>query len=428
MELERAKGTRDFLPEEKILRDNIVSKIKEIFELYGYNPLETPIIERYETLSSKYAGGAEILKETFKLKDQGKRQLGLRYDLTVPLARVIGMNPNLKLPFKRYQIGEVFRDGPLKTGRYRQFTQCDVDVIGIKQMTADSEILALTKNIFNKLNLDIVIKVNNRKLLNGILNQVKISKNKQESIIISLDKIEKIGIEEVKKELNKKGLDKKQIEILIEKLILEGTNKSKLSEIKIFIDNKEGEEGIKEIEELLKYLEVLDTNVIFDLSLARGLSYYTGTVFEVYLKKGEVKSSLAAGGRYDKMISSFLNTTKEYPAVGISFGLDIILETIKLKKIEVKKSIVQVYIIPIKTLEDSLKIAQKLRDNGIKIDIDLMERGVIKNLEYCNNLEIPYVIFIGKKELAIDKLKLRNMKTGNEEYLSIDELIKKLSN
>src|SRR3990167_906343 len=169
MTLQLPKGTRDLKPEEAIIRNRIVSALKEVFELYGYAPLETPVFERYDILASKYAGGAEILKETFKFKDQGKRELGLRYDLTVPLARYVGMNPNIKMPFKRYQTGEVFRDGPVERARYRQFTQCDVDVVGIRGMQADAEIIALTQRAFKKLGFDITIKVNNRKLLNDLL-------------------------------------------------------------------------------------------------------------------------------------------------------------------------------------------------------------------------------------------------------------------
>src|SRR3990167_5293613 len=161
MELQLPKGTRDFSPEEKIVRDKIVNTLKEVFELYGYAPLETPVFERYEILASKYAGGAEILKETFRFKDQGDRELGLRYDLTVPLARFVSMNPNLKMPFKRYQIGEVFRDGPIKIGRLREFWQCDVDIIGIKSMAADAEVIKLSLTAFKKLNLNPKIKVNN---------------------------------------------------------------------------------------------------------------------------------------------------------------------------------------------------------------------------------------------------------------------------
>ena len=182
MKLQTAKGVQDVPPEEKIVKNKVVSALQETFEAYGFAPLETPLLERYETLASKFAAGeaSDALKETFKLTDQGKRNLGLRFDLTVPLARFVAMNPTMKMPFKRYELGPVFRDGPIRAGRVRQFWQCDVDTIGSKSMLAEAEILALVQKAFRKLNLDVVVKVNNRKLLNGILNQVRI-KNKEEA-------------------------------------------------------------------------------------------------------------------------------------------------------------------------------------------------------------------------------------------------------
>ena len=195
MTLQLPKGTRDLKPEEAIVRNKIVGTLKEVFELYGYSPLETPVFEKLDILASKYAGGAEILKETFKLKDQGKRELGLRYDLTVPMCRFVGMNPNIKMPFKRYAIGDVFRDGPVEKSRYRQFTQCDVDVVGIKGMTADAEVIALTQRAFKKLGFDTIIKVNNRKLLNDLLLNTCVKKDELETVLLTIDKLEKFGLE-----------------------------------------------------------------------------------------------------------------------------------------------------------------------------------------------------------------------------------------
>lgn len=191
MTIERAKGTRDLLPEDEILRNEIIDTLKKTFENYGFSPIETPIIERYETLTSKYAGGSEIVKEMFKLKDQGDRDLGLRYDLTVPLARVIVMNPQQKMPFKRYEIGEVFRDGPIKLGRYRQFTQCDADVVGNKNMMADVECIKLAREVFSRLNMKVTIEVNNRKILDSLLDYLKIPNEKREATMIAIDKIKK---------------------------------------------------------------------------------------------------------------------------------------------------------------------------------------------------------------------------------------------
>ncbi len=420
MELQLPKGTRDFSPEEKILRDRIVNTLKEVFELYGYAPLETPILERFDVLSSKYAGGAGILKETFRLKDQGERELGLRYDLTVPLCRFIAMNPNIKMPFKRYQVGEVFRDGPVASARYRQFTQCDVDIVGSSSMATDAEIIALILKAFSKLELDITIKFNSRKLLNEILDYCGIEKEKQDAVILSIDKLEKFGAGLVKSELKAQKADEPKIEKIISIISLSGSNENKLSQLKNLLKNSE---GLKEIEEVLRFLKNMGLEADFDPSLARGLSYYTGTVTETFIKNSSVKSAICAGGRYDDIIGSFLGKGF-YPAVGVSFGVDRIYDALLEKQESRKKTNTKIYVIPIKTIDESIEIVQKLRDAGINADIDLTERGPSKNLEYANSLGIPFVAFIGKKELAENKIKLRDMESGKEELINIEEAVK----
>ena len=419
MELQLPKGTRDLKPEEAIVRGKIVLALKEVFELYGYSPLETPSFERLDILASKYAGGDEILKETFKFKDQGKRDLALRYDLTVPMCRFVGMNPNVKLPFKRYQIGEVFRDGPVEKARYRQFTQCDVDVAGIKGMAADSEIIALASRVFKKLGFEPIIKVNNRKLLNDLLIKVGVKKDKLETAILSIDKLEKFGLETVKKELKDKKIDDKTISNIIKIIDIKGSNNEKINNIRRIINNSE---GLKEIEELFSLLKVLNVNAEFDASLARGLAYYTGTVVEVFLKNSPVKSAVCAGGRYDKMIGEFLGKG-EFSAVGISFGLDRIYDAYAEKNKDGQKTTAKVYIIPINTLNDSLKIAEELRNENVKADIDLAGKGPSKNLQYANSLGIPYALFVGEEELKQKKVKLKDMKSGKETLMTAQELV-----
>ena len=422
MELQLPKGTRDFAPEEKILRDRVVDTLKEVFELYGFAPLETPVFERYEVLSSKYAGGAEILKETFRFKDQGERDLGLRYDLTVPMCRFIAMNPNTKMPFKRYQIGEVFRDGPIASARYRQFTQCDVDVIGSGSMATDAELIAMIFDAFKKLGLEAEVKVNSRKLLNELLDYCGIGKEKQDSVILSIDKLEKFGLDTVRNELKAQGIGEQSAAKIINVVNIKGDNGEKTVQIKNLLKNSD---GLNEIESLLNFLNNMKINADFDVSLARGLSYYTGTVIEAVLKNSGVKSSVCGGGRYDRMIGSFLGKG-DYPAVGISFGVDRIYDALLEKKEAKKKTSAKVYIIPIKALNESIKIAQQLREAGINTDIDLQEKGPSKNLEYANSLGIPFVLFVGKKELQEGKLKLRDMKSGEEEMLRMDEIISRL--
>ncbi|MBW2969007.1 histidine--tRNA ligase [Candidatus Woesearchaeota archaeon] len=426
MKLERAKGTRDFLPEEKIIRNQVVDKLKNVFEKYGYSPFETPIIERYDVLSAKQGAGQEsdIMKEIFKLSDQGGRSLGLRFELTLSFSRVIGMNPNLKMPFKRYEIGSVFRDGPIKLGRYRQFWQCDVDVVGTKKMIADAELILLTLDCFKELGLNAYLQVNNRKLLKGIIEYADIPAKKANSVIITIDKLSKYGKEEVLKELKSKQVDDEQIKKLMNAIEVQGTNKEKLQKLRSMITNDIGSQGLKELEELFSYLS--KQNIEFNPLLARGLGYYTGPIFEGFLRDSEIKSSICGGGRYDEMISSLLDSKKEYPATGISFGLDVITDAIKLTKKEYKKTTAKAYVIPIGIEKQAFEIAQKLRNKGIKIDIDLTGRGISKNLNYANSLEIPYVIFIGENELKQEKVKLKNMKTGKEEMIGVDEIYKKL--
>jgi histidyl-tRNA synthetase len=419
MKLERSRGTRDYLPEEQITRQQIVATLKRVFELYGYPPLDTPALERLEVLTSKYAGGAEILKETFQLTDQGKRKLGLRYDLTVPLARIVGMNPQLKMPFKRYHVGDVWRDGPVGTARYRQFLQCDVDIVGCGSMRAEAEILALTQQAFSEFGMDIRAKLNNIKLLKDILAKFKV--RNPEDALLTIDKLAKQGKDAVCKELMQKGLSKQQVEDVLEVLESKGSNTQRLARLRELIGQTD---GLSEMTELLGYLSTFNIDADIDFSLARGLTYYTGTIFEVFLPKSKVTSAVAAGGRYDEMIVNFLGSG-DYPAVGISFGLDRIFDACK--RPEPVKSVTQAYIIPIQTFERSFEIAQQLRQSGIAVDIDLLNRGPTKNLKYANALGIPYVIFIGDEELKQGKVKLRDMQSGKEKLVSVKECVDTIS-
>jgi histidyl-tRNA synthetase len=424
MKIQLAKGVKDTAPEEKILKNQVVDTLKDVFERYGFAPLETPLIERYETLTAKFAAGdaSDALTEIFQLSDQGKRKLALRFDLTVPLSRYIAMNPTMKLPFKRYQVGRVFRDGPIKLGRYREFWQMDIDTVGTKSMLADAEIIAMAESCFNNLELDITIKVNNRKLLNGILEQAGIKKNKEDAII-SIDKLDKIGVEGVRKELLEKNIPEKNSDQLF-LLIKEGVT---LNELEKEITSEIGKEGLQELKEVFDYLKQMGIKkAIFDVSLARGLAYYTGTVFEVFLRKGKVTSSLAGGGRYDDMIGNFLGGGREIPAVGISFGLAPIMDTLTEMKTEIKKTPAKVYIIPMGTIKESLAIASKIRTENISVDFSLGKKGMSKNLQYANSLNIPYVIIIGEDELSKNKLLLRDMKTGDQKLLTVEQVIKKL--
>jgi histidyl-tRNA synthetase len=409
MELQLPRGMRDFPPEEKILRDEVISVLKGIFELYGFSPLETPVVERWEVLSAKYSGGEEILKETFKLTDQGGRQLGLRYDLTVPLARFVGMNPTIKRPFKRYQIGTVYRDGPIKKGRTREFYQCDADIVGSSSPLADAECVQLALDVFEKLGIDVEVKINNRKVLYELAQAAEIPEELTEAAILSLDKLEKIGPDGVLREMIERGIAR----VSAERFLSGAQDREAL---------KKGE-GYRELEPVLSALR--DPRVVWTPSLARGLSYYTGTIYEVYAKNSSVTGSLAAGGRYDNMIEQFLGGSEKIPAVGISFGLEPILEVLKEKHPNriMRKTVTQVYVIPFKTLlAEGRAICQQLRRAGIKTDMDFSAKGISDGLKYANAYEIPFVVIVGPDEVAAGKVKLRDMRSGEEKLLTVDEV------
>ena len=354
------------------------------------------------------------------------------------------------MPFKRYQIGRVFRDGPIKTGRMREFWQCDVDVVGTKNMIADAEIIKIVQRFFKKIGLTVIVEVNNRKLLDGLMEDLNIPDDKKDAVIVAIDKLKKVPIKDVEKELEEKGVNKETVDGLFNVLNTDGTNLQKLEKLRKLLKSEKAVEGLNEIEDLLKYVDEKDKDakVVFAISLARGLSYYTGTVFEGFMaeKIGDAKdifkSSLCGGGRYDKMIGDFLGGNREFPAVGISFGIEPITVVMKEKKAEqmkkaeqkkkgkagkdaeayIKKTVTELYVIPIpfeSAAEPAAKIVEELRSEGLKVDMDLSGRGISKNLNFANSYGIPYVLFVGEEELKKKKYKLKDMNSGKEEFLDI---------
>ena len=425
-----ARGTRDFGPEEKIERDRIMQVLKNIFESFGYNPIETPILERYELFSSKYGIGQEsdAMRETFKLKDQGERDLVLRTEFTVPFSRFVAMNPQLRKPFKRYQIGDVFRDGPIKLGRYREFCQCDIDVVGLSDTAIDAEILQLAVTVFKTLGLEVEMRINNRKILNGILDFAGVPADQQLPAIISIDKLDKIGAEGVGRELEQRGISAAAAESILALLACSGGNKDLLAELRDKIGDNE---GLEEVEKTIALIENAE-DVVFTPCLARGLAYYTGNVFEVYLKNRTVLSSaLAAGGRYDNMIGGFLKSDQPFPALGISFGLEAIFDALNLfRKVESKKSVVDLYIIPldVEYLAECFTYANQFRAAGVNTDINcLPDKKLKRGMEYANSYAIPWVVIVGEDEIKENKLTLKNMQTGDQEKLSFLEAAKKIN-
>ena len=424
MKIINVKGCSDYLPEEERIRIYINSILKETFKEFGYQPIETPILCYYDMLSGKYDEGNDILKEIYKLTDQGKRNLGLRYDLTVPFAKFISLNKNkITFPFKRYEISKVFRDGPIKLGRDREFTQCDVDVVGIKGQLVEAELLSLYVEAFNKLNIDINIKYNSRNILQGLIKLGGIEDNLISSVITIIDKMNKITKDEFKEELSKLGLSTNQIEFLLNsfklsiKELIGRYQESNVSELKV---------GIEEIRELNNYIEELnlDKYCTFDSTLARGQDYYTGNIFEVYEKNGKLTSSIGGGGRYDKMITNFIEDGNEYPAIGISFGLSSIYELLKSREDLINQNDIDLYIIPMNTNTESLKLANKLRHDGLNVIIEMNNKKVGKALTWASKKKIPYSLVLGSDEINSREIEIRDMNNSQNIKMNMDDINK----
>ncbi|MFA5246506.1 MAG: histidine--tRNA ligase [Candidatus Micrarchaeia archaeon] len=434
MDLAPVRGSRDFLVEEKLLRDWAMQKLKSVFERFGFNPIETPAIENWEVLSSKYAGGAEILKETYKLTDQGNRELGLRYDQTVPACRVLAANPRLAMPFKRYAIAPVWRDGPIKLGRYREFYQCDFDIFGVSSQSAEAEIVAILKAGFDALGIECKLKLNNRKVLDGLLESCGVSAEQATPIILSIDKLEKIGAKEVQKEMEEKGVSaasaKKVLELFdeLDKL----GNEKLVARLEKILKAGTGAEGLAELKQLIGYAKlygIADDFYEIKASLARGLSYYSGTVLEGYVPGSIIKSSICGGGRYDDVVGKFSGKDR-VPAIGAAFGFESICEILKDRiakgeKFEgIRKTSVEVFVIPIKDQPFAFEVAQELRSQGVNVAIDLMGRAISKNLDYCSKQGIPFAAIIGDKEAKEKKINLRNLVSGVEKLVSVTDAAK----
>ncbi|MFH1801902.1 MAG: histidine--tRNA ligase [archaeon] len=399
------KGFQDFLPGVSLKRAKVKEVIEKWFRMYGFSPWETPVVEydelmRPDALPSE--GVDEAVSERFRLQDRGGRNLGLRYEFTFQLARILKENPNLKMPIKRYQIGEVFRDEPVTARRFRQFTQCDVDVLGDGSVNADAEVLALFVDILKELKIDMEVQVNNRKLLEAIIQSVQIQNVK--AVMRELDKIDKIGEDEVKMNL-KKYAETTQIITLLK--LLE-------KDLKFFKENEF--DGIGELEELIEVCGAYGVKVKFNPYLIRGLGYYTGNIFEI--RVAGKKDSIAGGGRYDKSVGKYSN--REIPAVGISFGLERVTELANVKVDDFPK----VLILSIDQDLAAIKLAGKLRKLGVSCGIDFRKIG--KGMDYANAMKIPYVIFLGESEVEGKKYKLKNMESGKEEVLTEAALGKKL--
>lgn len=443
------KGTRDFSPAEVAKRTYIFDTIKKVFQKYGYQPIETPTMENLSTLTGKY--GEEGDQLIFKILNSGDylskasedklaaknsksltfeiSEKALRYDLTVPFARYVVMHQNeITLPFKRYQIQPVWRADRPQKGRYREFYQCDADVVGSESLLNEAEFVLIYDEALTKLGFkDFEVRINNRKILAGISEVV----GKPDLLIdmtVAIDKLDKIGLDGVKKELLEKGFDEKDLNTLEPIILLSGNNEEKLKSLKTVLGNSEiGRKGIEELEEVFSYFETFQLNkakLILDITLARGLNYYTGAIFEV--KTNEVSmGSIGGGGRYDDLTGMF--GLKNLTGVGVSFGADRIYDVMEELNLfpDNATSYTKVLITHFDeaAFKYALPILQKLRSSEIAVELYPNISKMQKQMKYANDKKIPYVIVIGEEEMNTGILSFKNMETGEQQKLNIEQII-----
>lgn len=444
------KGTRDFSPVEMAKRNYIFNTIREAFHLFGYEQIETPAMELLSTLMGKY--GEEGDKLLFKIQNSGDYfsgitdeellsrnaaklaskfcEKGLRYDLTVPFARYVVMHRDeITFPFKRYQIQPVWRADRPQKGRYREFYQCDADVVGSDSLLNEVELMNLVDNVFSRFGINVCIKINNRKILTGIAEYVG-EADKIIDITVAIDKLDKIGLENVNKELLEKGISSEAVDKLQPVILLEGSNAEKLARLKkILASSETGLKGIEECEFVLGALDTenMHSKVELDLTLARGLNYYTGSIFEVKALDVQI-GSITGGGRYDNLTGVF--GLKGISGVGISFGADRIFDVLNQLDLYPKESINGTKVLFTNFGENemrySLPLLKQLRDAGINSEIFPDSSKLKKQMNYANNKAIPFVVIVGENEMNENKVTLKNMVTGEQKMIETDRIIENL--
>ena len=425
-------GFMELLPNEQILFNQMKQTIEDTYKTYGFLPIDTPVIELSEVLLAK--AGGETEKQIYRFT-KGDTDLSLRFDLTVPLAKYVAKNyGNLSFPFRRYQIGKVYRGERAQKGRYREFYQCDIDIIGDETLDIinDAELPSVIATTFRKLGFeDFTIKINNRKILNGLYASIN-QTEKSVDIMRIIDKIDKIGDEAVVEELIKIEVPEDAIEKIMQFIKIDGTIDAKLEKLEsLQIDNETYKTGVEELKQVVKYIRLFgieDKNFTIDLSIARGLDYYTGTVYETFLNGYRELGSVCSGGRYENLAQNY--TDKKLPGVGVSIGLTRLfykLNELNLIKSD-KKSISELLILPMtENMEVPIKLATELRNLNVNTEIYLNNKKLKAKMKYADKLEIPYIIVIGDDEIESSMVKIKNMKTGEETKVELDaEKIKKV--
>lgn len=449
------KGTRDFGPEQMARRTFILDSIREVFHTFGYQPLETPSMENLSVLTGKY--GEEGDQLLFKILNSGDflsktteqdyaqgaaymlskvAEKGLRYDLTVPFARYVVMNQHdIHFPFKRFQIQPVWRADRPQKGRYREFYQCDADVVGTDSLICEAEIVLMIEQVFKKLGItDFTIKINNRKILQGVVERIG-AEGKESDLLVAIDKLDKIGLEKVLAELKDRGFTAEAIERLAPIFELSGSNERRLEAAEKVVQGSEtGEQGISELREvfsLVKDLGSTGEKLAFDITLARGLSYYTGAIFEVKVNNASLSSSVSGGGRYDNLTGVF--GMPGMSGVGISFGVDRIYDVMEDLQLFPQEALAATQVLFVnfgardrEAEKHALGLLSKLRDAGISAEIYPDAVKMKKQFAYADKKNIPYIIVVGAEEIQNQRYGLKDLKSGEQVALSMEEIISRL--
>jgi len=445
------KGTRDFSPAEMVRRNYIFDTIKDVFRLYGFQPIETPAMENLSTLLGKYGEegdkllfkilnsgdfASKVSDENYAEKDSNKltteiSEKGLRYDLTVPFARFVVQNQHeITFPFKRYQIQPVWRADRPQKGRYREFYQCDVDVIGSNSLLNEAELVQIIDEVFSRLKINSIVKINNRKILAGIAENIG-EKERLVDITVAIDKLDKIGLEKVNRELSDKGVSEKAIEKLQPILAMQGDTLEKLDQLSGILKNSEiGLRGVEEVKTLFNYFASLGlkTDVELDLTLARGLNYYTGAIIEVKAKDVKI-GSICGGGRYDDLTGIF--GLPNVSGVGVSFGAERIYDVLAQLELFPDESMETTKVMFVNFGEKEelycLPVLAELRKIGVNAEIYPENAKMKKQMNYANKKEIPYVVLAGESEMEAQQFTLKNMESGEQQKVNASELINILS-
>lgn len=420
-------GFAEYLPEDQIIFNELLDIIRKNYEKFGFLPIDTPVIEKSEVLLAK--GGGETEKQVYRFT-KGTTDMSLRFDLTVPLARYVAQHfSELAFPFRRYQIGKVYRGERNQKGRFREFYQCDIDVIGNDSLSLinDAEIPAIIYSIFKELDFGpFLIKINNRKILNGFFQSLEIEDTGE--VLRTIDKLDKIGVENVGQELIKAGLTEEKVNKIFDFIKIKGDTTKVFNGLKALqIENELFLLGLEELEKVVNFMKkfgISEDSFAIDLTVARGLDYYTGTVYETNLVGYESIGSVCSGGRYENLAEYY--TKNKLPGVGISIGLSRLFYQLKEKNKlnRMAKSQIQVILLPMEDcIEDGISIVSKLRENNIASMIYTESGKLSKKFKFANSINAPYVIVVGKEEIEKKKYTLKNMESGEEFLYSIDEII-----